>query len=83
MKKKRFEIVNRHFNNQSKLYKLINKNKLKPSYSCMTNIPHIIRNYDNKIIKTNCKKSEENCNCRKKLPYERWKMQEAQHNLKS
>ena len=66
LEKKVFEIMNKHFNKKSKFFKIINKNNVKLSYSYMPNIASIIRNHNNKIMKTNCKKPDDSCNCNKK-----------------
>ena len=42
------------------------KNNVKLSYRCMPNIANIIRNHNTKIMKANCKKPNDSCNCRKK-----------------
>ena len=44
----------------------VNRNNVKLSYSCMPNIASIIKRHNNKIMKTNCKKLDDSCNCRKK-----------------
>ena len=64
--KKFFEIIDKHFGNKNKLSKIINRNNVKLSYSCMPNISSKIKNHNNKIMKENSKKPNESCNCRKK-----------------
>ena len=60
------KIINKHFGENSKLKKYSNKNNLKLSYSCMTNIETIIKNHNKKLINNNKITKDESCNCRKK-----------------
>ena len=59
-----FEIIDKHFGKKSKLFKIINRNNVKLSYSCMPNIASKIKNHNNKIMKENSKKLDDSCNCR-------------------
>ena len=66
LEKNFFEIIKKHFNKKCKFSKIINRNNVKLSYSCMPNIASIIKRHNNKIMKTNCKKLDDSWNCRKK-----------------
>ena len=56
----------------NKLHKIINKNTVKPSYSCMNNAQQIINSH-NKTILTSAAENNKLCNCREKklLPPQR------------
>ena len=62
-------IINKHFGEKSKMKKFINKNNVKISYSCMTNIEIIIKCHNFKILQNNKeeKSNAKKCNCRKTL----------------
>ncbi|GFS12631.1 hypothetical protein ElyMa_004864100 [Elysia marginata] len=63
------KLINKHFPKTSNLYKIINKNTIKVSYSCLPNLKQAIINHNKRLIK---QEKEENapppksCNCRKK-----------------
>lgn len=59
-------IVNTCFHKGSKLGKLFNRNTVKMSYSCMTNVKNIIENHNKKIEKPEQNDKGTTCNCRKK-----------------
>ena len=44
-----FQLINKHFENNEQLNKIINKNNCKISYSCMNNIKVIIQKHDKKL----------------------------------
>ena len=44
-------LVKKHFPHKNTLHKILNKNTLKISYSCTSNIQKIIQNHNKKIIK--------------------------------
>ena len=51
----------------SKLHKIFNRNNLKVSYSCTTNMANIIKSHNQKILNENSTtSSEKKCNCRNK-----------------
>ena len=58
--------VRKHFPKNSKYYKIFNRNTLKLSYCCTTNVGNIIIQHNSKVlIKTNDKNNHK-CNCRSK-----------------
>ena len=59
-------LIEKHFPKSNKLSKIINKNKVKCSYSCTKNMETIIRNHNNKILKDPIAETEKKCNCRGK-----------------
>ena len=64
--KKFLKIINKHFGENSKLKKYLNKNNIKLSYSCMPNMETVIKNHNKKLTNNNKKNKDESCNCRKK-----------------
>ena len=59
------QLIDKHFKEDHKLNKIINKNNCKISYSCMNNIKKLIQKHNRKYLKN--KNDEENtilCNCR-------------------
>ena len=64
--KKFLKIINKYFGENNKFKKYLNKNNIKLSYSCMTNIETIIKNHNKKLINNNEVNKDESCNCRKK-----------------
>ena len=70
--KKFFQLLNNCFPKTNKLNKIINKNTIKLSYSCMKNIETIIASHNKKILNTHEKEpgakqtSTDLCNCRNK-----------------
>ena len=66
--KKFFSLLSMCFPPENKPYKIINKNTIKLSYSCMNNIHQIITSH-NKTVRSNEKSEAEQtrpCNCRYK-----------------
>ena len=62
-------LINHHFPKSNPLHKIFNRNTLKLSYSCMSNIKTIISNHNKGEISKSSKPPEEakiNCNCRNK-----------------
>jgi len=63
-------LIGKHFPKGSKLSKIFNKNNVKVSYSCMPNMSSIIKNHNNKILRSVPHNGNDNgspkCNCRKK-----------------
>ena len=43
-------LIDKHFPKSHKLLKIFNKNDLKVSYSCTTNMANIIKNHNRKIL---------------------------------
>ena len=64
--KKFFTLLSACFPANNKLYKIINKNTIKLSYSCMTNIKESIANHNKAILSKDKIKEEQIklCNCR-------------------
>ena len=60
------KIVKKHFVKDHKYYKIFNRNTLKLSYSCMTNVQNIIKGHNSKVLNAENKKEQRACNCRKK-----------------
>ena len=63
------ELVDTHFAIGNKLHKIFNRNTVKVSYSCMSNVKSIITSHNTRIIRKSQPQdiSAENCNCRNKL----------------
>ena len=57
-------LIDQHFPNSHSLHKIFNRNTLKLSYSCMTNIKTIISNHNKAQIKKSDPTNDSNCNCR-------------------
>lgn len=65
--KKFFNLLNKCFPKGHKLNKLLNKNTVKLSYSCVTNVKSIINIHNSKTARKNePEKNDNNCNCQKK-----------------
>ena len=45
-----FELMNKHFNENSNTNSLINKNNCKISYSCMSNIKNLIQRHNKRTL---------------------------------
>ena len=60
-------LIDKHFPKSHKLHKIFNRNNLKVSYSCTSNMANIIKNHNRKIL-NECETtdSEKTCNCRNK-----------------
>ena len=60
-------LIDKHFPKSHNLHKIFNRNKLKESYSCTTNITNIIKNHNKKIL-NECEMTNDRkrCNCRNK-----------------
>ena len=63
-----FSLLNECFPKTSKLHKIINKNTIKLSYSCMANMKQKIDNHNRKIMSNGREREEVTraCNCRDK-----------------
>ena len=60
-------LVRKHFPTHHKLHKIFNKNNMKVSYSCMSNIDSIIKGHNSAIMRSDDEKTDEPkklCNCR-------------------
>jgi len=61
--------MNEEFLKQHPIYKIINKNYIKVSYSCMPNKKQTINAHNNRIIETQKQQNKtlkKSCNCREK-----------------
>ena len=59
-------LISKHFPRTCKLYKILNRNTIKLSYCCTSNMGNIIKSHNNKILKATTKENEEpSCNCNK------------------
>ena len=59
-------LIDKHFPKSHKLHKIFNRNNLKVSYSCTTNMANIIKSHNQKILNESNETSEKKCNCRNK-----------------
>ena len=57
-----FRLLNKHFPPGHKLYKIFNKNTLKPSYSCMPNLKSKIDGHNKKILENTPPPKTKLCN---------------------
>ena len=66
--KKFFSLLSMCFPPENKLYKIINKNTIKLTYSCMNNIHQIITSHNKTVINNEKSEVEQTrlCNCRNK-----------------
>ena len=58
------KIIKKHFKKNHKYYKIFNKNNVKLSYSCTTNVSNIIKGHNKKILNSGNKEQQRPCNCR-------------------
>ena len=62
-----FAILEKNFPKKHKFHKILNRNTVKVSYSCLPNISRIISSHNKKVLNNQPKISNErNCNCRNK-----------------
>ena len=66
-----FKLIDQHFPKNHKYHKIFNRNILKMSYSCMSNMADRIKAHNNKILNQKTSQSitdsdQEKCNCRQK-----------------
>ena len=60
-------LIDKHFPKSHKLYKIFNRNNLKVSYSCTTNMANIIKNHNRKILNERDEiDNRRTCNCKNK-----------------
>ena len=69
-----FKLIDQHFPKNHKYHKIFNRNTLKMSYSCMSNMADRIKAHNNKILNQETSQSitdsdQEKCNCRQKEEY--------------
>ena len=62
------KLIDTHFPIGNKLHKIFNRNTVKVSYSCMSNVKSIITSHNTRIIRKSQPQdiNAENCNCRNK-----------------
>ena len=75
-------LVTKHFTDENPLSKIFNKNSLKLSYSCMSNIGQIIKNHNREIIDGSKKEEDQPCNCRNKCPTKGVGCRRKKHHLR-
>ena len=63
--KKFLNLIDKHFPKTNKFHKIFNRNTVKVSYGCMSNMSQIIKGHNNKILNEN-KKEVPRCSCRNK-----------------
>ena len=64
--KKFLGLINKHFPKENQLSRIINRNTVKLSYSCMDNMATIVKAHNNKISRKDVSRKTATCNCRKK-----------------
>ena len=64
--KKFLALIDKNFPKENELHKICNRNTLKISYSCMSNMETIIKAHNNKILNNDTGRTPETCNCRRK-----------------
>ena len=62
--KKFLTLIDKHFPVHHKYRKLFNRNNLKVSYSCMSNMESIIKKHNTKILNKKTQTTDKKCNCR-------------------
>ena len=72
--------IDQHFPKSHSLHKIFNRNTLKLSYGCMTNIKTHIFNHNQGKINKSDPTNDSNCNCRSTKPKSRQQPQER-HKL--
>ena len=60
------ELIEKHFNKNNPLSKVINTHKIGFSYSCMPNLEAIINSHNKKILESGTQPQVEPCDCRSK-----------------
>ena len=58
--------MKKHFQPGHRYYSIFNKNSLKLSYSCSTNIENLIKGHNSKILNASKTQKQKLCNCRNK-----------------
>ena len=57
------KLIDKHFPKSNPLSKVINRNTVKVSYSCMPNLKQKVSQHNKKIIRPNTNQSTDGCNC--------------------
>ena len=60
------KLINKHFPPQHKFHKILNKNSIKTSYSCMPNMKAIITGHNKKLLEKKSSQQSKPCNCKNK-----------------
>ena len=60
------KIVKNRFGKNNKYHTIFNRNTLKLSYSCTTNVANLIKGHNNKILNSEKHQQQKPCNCRQK-----------------
>ena len=60
------QLLDKHFPNHHKYYKLFNRNYIKISYSCMQNMASVIQKYQTNLLKDPVASTAKECSCRLK-----------------
>lgn len=59
-------LIDKHFPRHHKLYKIFNRNTLKLSYSCTSNMENFVKQHNSHILKSESSTNSPLCNCRNK-----------------
>ena len=62
--KKFFGLINKHFPKDHIYHKIVNKNTIKLSYSCLPNIENIIKSHNRSIVTQKQDEPQNRCSCR-------------------
>ena len=67
MSQKQFlKLIDKHFPKSHILHKVFNRNNVKVSYSCTSNLRNLIKQHNSKILNETRKANSDGCNCRKR-----------------
>ncbi len=59
-------LIDKHFTKKHPLHKIVNRNTIKISYSCMPNVGTILKGHNKAVLSKKNDESDERCNCRNK-----------------
>ena len=65
-KKEFLKLINKHFPPQHKFHKILNRNNIKISYSCMPNMKAIITGDNKKLLEKKSSQQSKQCKCKNK-----------------
>ena len=60
------KLITKHFPPQHRLHKILNRNSIKISYSCMPNMQTIITGHNKKLLEKKSSQQSKPCNCKNK-----------------
>ena len=60
------KLIDKHFPKSHLLHKVFNRNNVKVSYSCTSNMRNLIKQHNAKILNETRKANSDGCNCRKR-----------------